>query len=358
MAKTADYGIGEFTFPRGWFMVGEAHEAVKKPKALRYFGRDLVMYRGDSGRVVVMNAYCPHMKTHLAKNDSSYVVMDGKQVEGDDIRCPYHGWKFGPDGVCNEIPYSPAPIPKAACIQSYPVREWGGVILMWHDEEKNEPDFEPHPLPEWDDEKWVNWKIDDLGELGCHPQEIIDNMCDKAHLGPIHGSTNMELFENELKGHVIRQRLAAGHRTLSDDVMTNDTWYTGPGILLSRMDGFYNSLMLITHTPIEDGQVHAWHALMVEPPNFPPSEDDIGAVAAFQEGSKMALLQDFDVWANKEPCLQIMQVVGDGPFGKARAWYKQFYNPIKNVAKYQAASDGLYVTKGTKRDPWEKDAAE
>jgi len=139
--------------------------------------------------------------------------------------------------------------------------------------------------------------------------------------------------------------------------MTNDTWYTGPGLLLSRMNGYYNSLMMICHTPIEDGQVRAWHGLMVEPPNFPMNDDDKAAVPAFQEGSKMALLQDFDVWANKAPCLSIMQVVGDGPFGKARLWYKQFYNPRKDVKDYQAKSNGHWITKGTKRDPW-VDAAE
>jgi len=69
MATTAEYGIGEFTFPRGWFMVGETKDATNKPIPLRYFGRDLIMYRGESGRVVVMDAYCPHMKTHLAKNE-------------------------------------------------------------------------------------------------------------------------------------------------------------------------------------------------------------------------------------------------------------------------------------------------
>ncbi len=352
MATTAEYGIGEFTFPRGWFVVGEAGEATNKPVGLRYFGRDLIMYRGASGKVVVMDAYCPHMKTHLANNTTSYVVMDGKQVDGDDIRCPYHGWKFGPDGVCNEIPYSPAPIPKAAKIRAYPVREWGGLVLIWHDEEENEPDYQPHALPEWEDEKWVNWKIDDLGTLGCHSQEVIDNITDKAHLEPIHGSENIQYFENVYDGHIVWQNLLAGHKTLSDEFLQNDTWYTGPGLLMSRMGGFYNSIMLVAHTPIEDGSVQAWHALMVEPPNYPPSEQDKGAISAYQEASRMALYQDFDVWANKQPCLQVMQVIGDGPFGKTRTWYKQFYNPIKDAKKYQEAVNGTYPTKGTARDPW------
>jgi 3-ketosteroid 9alpha-monooxygenase subunit A len=47
-----------------------------------------------------------------------------------------------------------------------------------------------------------------------------------------------------------------------------------------------------------------------------------------------------------------MQVVGDGPFGKARAWYKQFYNPRKEAKSLQSKSNGHWVTKGTERDPW------
>ncbi|HLG88470.1 MAG TPA: (2Fe-2S)-binding protein, partial [Alphaproteobacteria bacterium] len=52
MAGTADYGLGEFTFPRGWFMVAEASELDNGPLAVRFFARDFALYRGKSGRVV------------------------------------------------------------------------------------------------------------------------------------------------------------------------------------------------------------------------------------------------------------------------------------------------------------------
>lgn len=352
MAKTADYNIGEYTYPRGWFMIAESAEATIKPTTVKYFGEEMVMYRGESGRVVLVEAYCPHMGTHLAKNETSYVVMEGEHIEGDSIRCPYHGWRFTPEGVCDEIPYSPAPIPEKACIKSWPTREWGGCIFMWYDPENMAPDYDLPELVEWEDEAWVNWKIDHLGELDCHPQEIIDNMADKAHLPPIHGSTNMEYFENEINDHIIIQRLAAGHKTLSDDVMYNDTWYTGPGILLSRMLGDHPSLMLITHTPIEDGVVRAWHALLVKSQNDVATDEDVVTARAYQESSRLAFLQDFEIWTHKRPCFQPMQVVGDGPFGKARIWYQQFYHPRDKAVEFQAKSNGNYVTKGTSRDPF------
>lgn len=352
MAKTAEYNLGSFTFPRGWFLIAKAEAATNKPVPLRYFGRDLIMYRGASGKVAVMDAYCPHMKTHLAKNTTSYVVIDGNQIDGDDIRCPYHGWKFGPDGVCNEIPYSPAPIPKAAKIRSYPAREWCGFIAMWFDEEQNDPNFEPPAMPQWESPKWINWIIDDLGIIDCHPEEVVDNIADKAHLGPIHGTQNIEHFDNVFEDHVMRQSTAAGNVKMPGVVFANETFYTGPGILLSRMTGMMDSYMLVAHTPVEDGSVQAWHGLIAEAQNNPPTDQDQQMVAMFQVFSKEALLQDFEVWAHKEPCFQIMKVLGDGPFGKTRTWYKQFYNPVSEADKYQNAVNGKVITKGTKRDHW------
>jgi len=53
------------------------------------------------------------------------------------------------------------------------------------------------------------------------------------------------------------------------------------------------------------------------------TEADVVAARAYQEASRLAFAQDFDVWANKRPALQ---VPGDGPFHKSRIWYRQFYN--------------------------------
>ena len=88
MATTADYGLGDYTYPRGWFMVATSEEVTTTPSAVRFFGQDMVLYRGQSGRAFLVEAYCPHMGTHLAKNTTSYVFVDKEHVEGDNIRCP------------------------------------------------------------------------------------------------------------------------------------------------------------------------------------------------------------------------------------------------------------------------------
>ncbi len=58
MATTKDYGLGEFTFPRGWFMVADATKVTSVPTAVRFFGQDFALYRGkESGKVILLDAY-------------------------------------------------------------------------------------------------------------------------------------------------------------------------------------------------------------------------------------------------------------------------------------------------------------
>src|SRR5215475_13674902 len=182
MAKTQDYKLGEFTFPRGWFVVAASSWIGSRPRCERFFGQELVLYRGASGQVIMLDAYCPHMGTHLGRNKSSYSVVHGRHVEGDSIRCPFHGWRFGPDGRCNEIPYYPGAIPEKARVRSWPVVERYGIVFCWNDPEGQAPDFELAEYPEWDDSQWVRWELDDLGTLPVHPQEVLDNVSDIRHL--------------------------------------------------------------------------------------------------------------------------------------------------------------------------------
>lgn len=349
MATTLDYRLGDHQFPRGWFMVGESQDIGKAPVPIRYFGRDLVIYRGESGAPYVVEAYCPHMGAHLARNSTSYIVRDGEQIEGESIRCPFHGWRFGADGACNHIPYSDF-VPKAAKLATFPTVERAGTIWVWHDPEGLEPDF---PLPDfgghWDAPGWVRWKIDHMGDLDVHPIEIVDNMADFGHFVPIHGAKDWLYFANEFRGHVVHQYYAAGHRTLTqnpDDVLTLDTWYTGPSILQSEMAGAFDSFIMIAHTPIEDGRTRVWHGLMVKVNDggSPVTDELLNAAAQYQEGSRLALGQDVEIWQNKRACLNPMAIPNDGPYGKVRNWYRQFYNTRDRVPEIQKRSDGLHVT--------------
>jgi phenylpropionate dioxygenase-like ring-hydroxylating dioxygenase large terminal subunit len=51
----------------GWYWAMRSSELKKGVAApLNFLGRELVVYRGENGRVVALDAYCPHMGAHLA----------------------------------------------------------------------------------------------------------------------------------------------------------------------------------------------------------------------------------------------------------------------------------------------------
>jgi 3-ketosteroid 9alpha-monooxygenase subunit A len=359
MATTKEYGLGEFTFPRGWFMVAESAKVTDKPMGVKFFGQEFALYRGkQSGKVVLLDAYCPHMGTHLARNSTSYVAQDGP-VEGDSIRCPYHAWRFGPDGKCNHIPYSSGPIPPAAKVRAWKVQETLGAVFVWHDQEGGEPDYELPEIPEWNDPAWVIGSYDDLGTVNVHPQEIIDNITDVAHFDPVHGSRT-KFFENEFRGHTVVQRMGGGHRTLIAEggpMLITTATYTGPSLLLTRMSGLYDSWILIAHTPVEDGVSYVWHNLLVKSAtNAKATDEDRAAGRMYQDAALAAFAQDFEVWKHKRPNFKGLYVQGDGPFLKQRAWYKQFYSPRAQRDEIHKSVDGIYHAKGFEGAPQNKAA--
>ena len=79
--------------------------------ALKYFGRDLVLWRDEAGEFHLQDAFCPHLGAHLGV---------GGAVEDGCIRCPFHGWTFDGTGACTNIPYSDR-LNRKAHVRTYPV---------------------------------------------------------------------------------------------------------------------------------------------------------------------------------------------------------------------------------------------
>ena len=341
MATSQEYKLGPNSYPRGWFVVAEADELDNGAIPISFFGEDFALYRGESGKVVMLDAYCVHMKTHLAGGSSAMIVQNQQQLEGDAIRCPYHGWRFNAQGEVDDIPNHPGPCPKVKGLKSYPVREVMGCIMVWWDPDGSEPAFEPPYLPEWDDPQWVNWKLDHLGEIKIHGQEIIDNMADAAHLGPTHGAP-CEWFENEFRDHLYIQRQGGFHQTYAC-MLTTSTWYTGPGILLSKQQfGDVLTYELIANTPVGDGVSKVWHGCLSKAAGDTVTEADIDNARGIQAGALQAFSSDFEIWKNKKPALRPMQMPSDGPFMKGRKWFSQFYCEPESVADIQDSVNGKY----------------
>ena len=95
------------------------------PQPFRLLGEDLVAYRGEDGRVGILQKACPHRRTSLvlARN------------EGDGLRCIFHGWKFDGSGKTLDCPTEPPEKRKAFAtrvpIVHYPAEEGGGLVWVY-----------------------------------------------------------------------------------------------------------------------------------------------------------------------------------------------------------------------------------
>lgn len=88
---------------------------------VRIMSEDFTLYRGKTGTPHLVEPRCPHRKARL------HTAF----VEGDSLRCFYHGWKFGEDGKCVDRPAENSRIPAQANIRSYPTEEYLGLIFAY-----------------------------------------------------------------------------------------------------------------------------------------------------------------------------------------------------------------------------------
>jgi len=353
MATSAEYRLGEYAFARGWFAAAQSSEIGRAVFNVHYFGQDMVLYRGESGRVVMLDAYCPHMGTHFGSAPHSATTQSQGFLEGDNIRCPFHAWRFGPDGVCNHIPYSEGAIPRQARVKSWHVEERYGIVFCWHDPQGLEPDFGIADFPEWGSAGWVSWKgLEHVCDLK-HPIEIFDNMSDVVHLDRLHGG-HVTAYENEYDGHLMHQRQtgkideAAGQgpgQGLYAATLTTLSGYVGPGVAFGHFLEL-NAKEIICVTPIDDGTCRLWQAVMMKIPAATTADNATVVRQRLSDTMTNGLRRDGEIWANKKPAINIMLMPGDGPFRQSRTWYSQFYNPRAKAAAIVAQIAGKHSAKG------------
>ena len=163
-----------------WYAVEFSSAIADEPKRITVLGQELVLYRDSRGHAVCMSDLCVHRGGALS---------DG-EIVGDCLRCPYHGWKYEPNGACVEIPSSQAgtPIPKKARVDSYPVQEKYGWIWVFLGDL---PEEERPPLPElpFFDQTDEFKRLEGEFVWDAHYARVMENAIDFAHAPWVHGGS-------------------------------------------------------------------------------------------------------------------------------------------------------------------------
>lgn len=160
-----------------WYAVSLSSELKPQhPVKVRALGQDLVVYRDQSGKPVVMSNYCVHRGGALG---------DGTVV-GDCVVCPYHGWRFDPSGACVEIPANRpgSPVPKRARVDAYPTQERYGLVWAFLGDL---PEAERPPLPPFPEYDLPGWRAVH-GEFlwQANWARVVENSVDISHTPFVH----------------------------------------------------------------------------------------------------------------------------------------------------------------------------
>lgn len=162
--------------PTGWYAVFESFQVrPRRPFGARRFGLDVVAWRDEHGSVVLQEDRCPHRSAKL----SIGTVEDGV------IACPFHAWRFGPDGACRHIPETGREAPRIRLV-TFKTREAHGLIWAWWG--PPEPAAET-PLPWFENlsEGYVQGGFHDVWPT--HFTRSVENQLDYAHIPYVHRTT-------------------------------------------------------------------------------------------------------------------------------------------------------------------------
>lgn len=160
-----------------WYVAAWAREISRQPFARVLLGEPVVLFRRQDGAPVALEDRCCHRQLPLSMG----------QVEGDALRCGYHGLKFDATGACVEIP-GQAKIPPQARVRAYPLVERYHWLWIWMGEPKR---ADPALIPNWwwaDHPEWAFSRPEPI-HVRCNYQLVSDNVLDVTHLAYVHASS-------------------------------------------------------------------------------------------------------------------------------------------------------------------------
>ncbi|AIO44206.1 MULTISPECIES: Rieske 2Fe-2S domain-containing protein [Burkholderia] len=313
-------------YARGWHCLGLARDYQDgKPHTLNIFGRKLAAFADSTGKVNVVDAYCPHMGADLSLGT----------VQGDTLVCPFHGWAWNGEGQCASIPYCKR-IPPKARIGAWPTCEENNLLFVWNDPEGHAPPAEV-AIPRLDvcfSDEWSGWVIDKM-VIHANCRELVDNISDVAHFATVHRAP-IDYFANLFEHHKATQLLVGRSEKLGGDSLTALSTYFGPAVHITQMTGQSNgqpihSVLLNCHVPIDMNSFELRYGVIVKKVAGLSDEQNMEIANAYVKEAQRAFYEDVDIWHSKTRIDNPLLCEGDGPLYQMRDWYSQFYLDVADV---------------------------
>ncbi|MEO9138897.1 MAG: Rieske 2Fe-2S domain-containing protein [Jatrophihabitans sp.] len=361
--RSIDTGALPQRYARGWHCLGLSDNFRDgKPHSVEAFGTKLVVWAGVDDALNVLDGYCRHMGGDLTEGS----IKDGN------IACPFHDWRWSPEGKCVGIPYAKR-VPLRARTRRWHALEKNGMLFVWNDPEGSAPDpsveiptIDAVGSPDWSDWIWTTLLIE-----GSNCREIIDNVADMAHFYYVHFAfpTN---FKNIFEGHVATQFMQSrgrpdmgpGSQYAGEETMLrSEASYYGPSFMINGLWNDFNgttveSILVNCHYPIDQNSFLLQYGVMTKKLPGLDREAANKLAGAFAKSFKVGFEQDVDIWKNKSRIDNPLLCEEDGPVYQLRRWYQQFYVNAADVTEEMIARFEFEIDTSHAVQAWEAEVAE
>ena len=217
----------------------------------------ITLYRGQSGRLYALGDRCAHRGTQLSAG----------WVEGEELRCFYHGWKYAGSGQCIEQPAEKEGYAAKIRVRSYPVEEYLGLVFIYLG------DGDPPALPryrELEDESAGVLETLARAPLPCNYFQRLENNIDQVHVCFAHRDVFSSQGVSAIPEYIIEPTefglKAIGRRGNADRI----TYYHMPNIGMMSVppvgDETGWSTMVVWRVPVDDAHNRSFNVRRAKTP--------------------------------------------------------------------------------------------
>jgi phenylpropionate dioxygenase-like ring-hydroxylating dioxygenase large terminal subunit len=159
-----------------WYCAAFGHEVSQAPFARTFLSEPVVMYRTGDGTPVAFEDRCCHRRAPLSAG----------KVEGDNLRCGYHGLVYAPSGAVIWAPGQDR-LPQDARVRVYPIVEKHGWIWIWMGDPALAAANAAPAYDKYDDPRWTAHC--ELLPIGSNYFLLVENLLDLSHVAFLHANT-------------------------------------------------------------------------------------------------------------------------------------------------------------------------
>ncbi|ODS22702.1 hypothetical protein AB835_12815 [Candidatus Endobugula sertula] len=167
--------------PNSWYFFCLSKELKKGRKKIISIGkRQIIIYRGSSGKPYAAENICPHMGGMLHKG----------KIRKDSIVCPIHNFEFDKTGHLQQTTFG-IKNRGEMCLERVPIVEKNGIILFFYHKYKEAPWYD---ITFPDTENWSDISFMRLA-FNTNPFYLTQDVSDTIHYAAIHKFRNVRYIQ-------------------------------------------------------------------------------------------------------------------------------------------------------------------